>query len=88
MRHNRRQTANKGGPTLDKRREKILENHMKELNLIEESKLECSYILVTILVNSESVGMIVILSEQEKLSEVEMQLACIVSSFITKYLEQ
>ena len=71
-----------------KRRDKILEKHFKELNFVETEEITCSYILVSILVNSESVGMIVILSEEEKLSEVEMQLACIVSSFITKYLEQ
>lgn len=71
-----------------KRRDKILENHFKELNFIGSEELECSYILSTILVNGEAVGMIVIISEEEKLSEVEMQLASIVSSFMTKYLEQ
>ena len=71
-----------------KRRDKILENHFKELTFIENEELECSYILSTILVNGEAVGMIVIISEEEKLSEVEMQLASIVSSFMTKYLEQ
>ena len=71
-----------------KRRDKILENHFKELSFIENEELECSYILSTILVNGEAVGMIVIISEEEKLSEVEMQLASIVSSFMTKYLEQ
>ena len=70
------------------RREKILENHFKELNLINEEKIECSYILSTILVNAEAIGMIVIISEKDKLSEIEMQLANIVSTFITKYLEQ
>jgi len=70
------------------RREKILENHFKELNLIEEVEIECSYILSTILVNAEAIGMIVIISEKEKLGEIEMQLANIVSTFITKYLEQ
>ncbi len=71
-----------------KRRDKLLENHFKELNFIGNEELECSYILSTILVNGEAVGMIVIISEEEKLSEVEMQLASIVSSFMTKYLEQ
>ena len=70
------------------RREKILENHFKELNLIKEEEIECSYILSTILVNAEAIGMIVIISEKDKLSEIEMQLANIVSTFITKYLEQ
>ena len=70
------------------RREKILENHFKGLNLINEEEIECSYILSTILVNAEAIGTIVIISEKEKLSEIEMQLANIVSTFITKYLEQ
>ena len=70
------------------RRDKILENHFKELNFVNEEELECSYILSTILVNGEATGMIVIISEDEKLGEVEMQLASIVSSFMTKYLEQ
>ena len=70
------------------RREKILEKHFKELNFINEEEIECSYILSTILVNAEAIGMIVIISEKDKLSEIEMQLANIVSTFITKYLEQ
>ena len=70
------------------RREKILESYFKELNFVNQDVIECSYILSTIIVNSEAVGMIIIISKEEKLTEVEMQLANIVSSFITKYLEQ
>ena len=71
-----------------KRRDKILENHFKELNFIEDEKLNCSYVMSTILVNGEATGMILIISEEEKLSDAEMQMAGIVSSFMTKYLEQ
>ena len=71
-----------------KKRDKILENHFKELSFIENEELECSYILSTILVNAEAIGMIVIISETDKLSEIEMQLANIVSTFVAKYLEQ
>ena len=71
-----------------KRRDKILENHFKELNFIEDEKLSCSYVLSTILVNGEATGMILIISEEEKMSDAEMQMAGIVSSFMTKYLEQ
>ena len=66
----------------------VAENHFKELNFINEEEIECSYILSTILVNVEAIGMIVIISETDKLSEIEMQLANIVSTFIAKYLEQ
>jgi len=71
-----------------KRRDKLLENHFKELNFVNDDILECSYILCTILVNGEATGMIVIISKDEKLGDNEMQLASIVSSFMTKYLEQ
>lgn len=70
------------------KREKIIQNHFKELNIIDGSTLECSYVASTILVNGEAVGMILILSEDEKLGESQMQVASIVSSFMAKYLEQ
>ena len=72
-----------------KRRDKIIQNHFKELDFIrDEKEITCSYVLSTILVNGEAAGMILIISEEEKLGESEMQMASIVSSFMTKYLEQ
>ena len=71
-----------------KRRDKMIQNHFKELNFIEDRVINCSYVMFTILVNAEATGMILIISEDEKLGESEMQLAGIVSSFMTKYLEQ
>ena len=71
-----------------KRRDKMIENHFKELNFIDEEIITCSYVMSTILVNGEAAGMILIISEDEKLGETEMQIAGIVSSFMTKYLEQ
>lgn len=71
-----------------KRRDKMLENHFKELNFIEGENITCSYVMSTILVNGEATGMILIISEDEKMTESEMQMAGIVSSFMTKYLEQ
>ena len=71
-----------------KRRDKMLENHFKELNLIDDENITCSYVMSTILVNGEATGMILIINEEEKLGESEMQMAGIVSSFMTKYLEQ
>ena len=60
----------------------------RELSRVEIKQNNSKEAGVPILVNSEATGMIVIISEDEKLSEVEMQLASIVSSFMTKYLEQ
>ena len=71
-----------------KRRDKMIQNHFKELEFVTNEKIECSYVMSTILVNGEATGMILIISEDEKLGEIEMQMASIVSSFMTKYLEQ
>lgn len=72
-----------------KRRDKMIQNHFKELSFIkDEDEITCSYVMTTILVNGEAVGMILIISEDEKLGDSEMQMASIASSFMTKYLEQ
>ena len=71
-----------------KRRDKMVENHFKELKILEDEIITCSYVMSTILVNGEATGMILIISEEEKMGESEMQMAGIVSSFMTKYLEQ
>lgn len=71
-----------------KRRDKMIEGHFKELNVTDDKTITCSYVINTILVNGEAVGLILILNEEEKLGESEMQMASIASSFMTKYLEQ
>ena len=71
-----------------KRRDRMIENHFKELQITDSNIVNCSYVMSTILASGEAVGMILIISEDEKLSDTEMQMASIVSSFMTKYLEQ
>ena len=72
-----------------KRRDKMVQNHFKELKFVrDEEPIICNYVMSTILVNGEATGMILIISEDEKLGDSEMQTAEIVSSFMTKYLEQ
>ena len=71
-----------------KKRERMLQNYNKEIEIIDDEKINCSYVLSTIIASGEAVGIIIIISEEEKLTEIEMQLANIVSSFITKYLEE
>lgn len=71
-----------------KKREKMLEAYFKEVSFIDGITIKCSYVSSTILVNGEAVGMVLIVSENEKLGESEVQIANIVSSFISKYLEE
>ena len=70
------------------RRENMIQNHIKELEFSLGKIVECSYVNATILSDGEVVGMIYIIDKEEKLGENEFQMAQILSSFITKYLEQ
>lgn len=70
------------------RREKIMQNHIKELYLLDDMKINCSYVNTPIIIDGEVIGLIMILSEEEKVFEFEMKISEIVSSFISKYLAQ
>lgn len=70
------------------RREKLIQNYFKPFKVIDNEKMICSYITTTIILSGEVVGMIVILDEKEKVGDIESQVANVVSSFITKYLEE
>ena len=70
------------------RRENILENHKKELKLTNNKKIECTDIIKTITVESEVVGMLIIVNEINKIGEIEEKIANICVNFLEKYLEQ
>ena len=72
---------------LDKRT-KIIESHFKNINIIENVELNGSYITNPIIKDGEIIGMIIVFSKTEKLSIDQMHIIEIVSSFITKYLEE
>lgn len=70
-----------------KRREKILENYKKDLNIIEGKIETCSYAISTIVSNSDAVGTIIVFDELEKINDIDYKIINIVSNFIGKYLE-
>ena len=69
------------------RRQRFIELNKKEIQFIEKHKINCNYIVSTIIVNSEALGSIIIFSEDEILKEEEFKIANIAASFIAKYLE-
>lgn len=73
---------------LIEKREKILQNHLKDLKIMDNKIIKCSYADSTIIVDGEAIGLIMVISEKDKLTEFEMKIVEIVSSFLTKYLEQ
>lgn len=70
-----------------KRRENILEKHKKELKIIESEVEEGTYVINSILVNGDVVGLVIILSTGDSINETEEKIAHIASEFFTKYLE-
>ena len=70
------------------KREKIIESHFKEISLLEGKIFNISYITNPIIKDGEIIGMIIIFSDKEKLGIDQMHIIEIVSSFITKYLEE
>ena len=69
------------------RRESIMQNHLKELELINNEVINCSYVMDTIISNSEYIGIVVMYSKDNMLSDHEMNVVKILSSFLSKYLE-
>ena len=70
------------------KREKMLESYFKEVEIIEGKKYNCSYVSNPIIKDGECIGLILIFSLTDKLNIEQLQISNIVSSFITKYLEE
>ena len=70
------------------KREKMFEGHIKSTEIIENKNYNCSYITNPIIKDGECIGIIIIFSESEKLTLDQLHIIEIVSSFISKYLEE
>ena len=70
------------------RRENILEKHEKTLKLKNDEEIECTYAMNSIICHGDAVGLVIILSEDEKIAELEEKIAQIAAQFLSKYLEE
>lgn len=66
----------------------IVESDMKEINIINAKKEYCSYVINTIIANGDSIGLIIILSSDDNISELEEKTAQIASQFFGKHIEE
>lgn len=71
-----------------KRRENILEKHNKKIKIIDDNELNGTYVINSILVNGDVVGLVIIFSLKDNISEVEERVAGIASQFLAKYIEE
>ncbi len=70
-----------------KKRNQILESDKKGLKITEKEE-EGSYTYAPIIANGDALGMVLILSKEDALSEKEEQIVKIVANFLSKHLEQ
>lgn len=71
-----------------RRRESLFETYKKKLEILDGELIECSYINETIVANSEEVGIICLYRTDKAVSESDLKIVNIVSSFFTRYLEE
>ena len=70
------------------RRENILEKHKKTLEIVQDKEIECTYVMKPIIVNGDMMGMVIILSTDDKFTELEEKKALIAANFFNKYLSE
>ena len=72
-----------------KRRESIMQNHIKPLTIsTDKIEIKCSYVTNVIISMCDSIGIIVMYSEDKLLNIHDMNVIEILSSFLNKYLEE
>lgn len=70
-----------------KRHEEILEKHKKTLELTDEYKIDATYAISPIIVNSDCVGLVIVASSENILDESTFKVVQIMSQFIKNSLE-
>jgi len=68
------------------RREKRLEKYPKNLKITETKEIESTYVISTIISSGDAVGMIIIYDIESKISEIEENIANVVSTFLAKHI--
>jgi AbrB family transcriptional regulator (stage V sporulation protein T) len=70
------------------RRNNILETHKKNLQILENNCIECTYVIEPICVEGDAIGLFIIFDTKNVVSETEKKIARIATEFFMKYLEE
>lgn len=71
-----------------KRRNNILEKHPKKIKIIKDEEIEGTYVINMVYINGDVVGLVIILSTDSQMTELEERITGIAAQFLTKYLEE
>ena len=70
-----------------KRREEMLEKHKKALK-ITDKELECTYAVSPVIVAGDVIGLVMIISTEDNVEDVDLKLTQIASKFLSNHLEE
>lgn len=70
------------------KRDSVVNKSMHSIAITEEQSYQGSYIIHSIVSNGDVVGLMIILSTEESLGEIEEKITQIASQFLSKYLEE
>jgi len=70
------------------KRNNVVQKDIREINIIKDKKENCSYVINTIISNGDSIGLIIILSNEDKMCELEIKTAQIAAHFFGKHIEE
>lgn len=70
-----------------KRREEMLEKHKKDLK-ITDKELECTYAVSPVIVAGDVIGLVMIISTEDNVEDVDLKLTQIASKFLSNHLEE
>lgn len=69
-------------------REILIEKNKHDIELIDGNKEKLSYVISPIIMNGDAIGTVIIFSENESITDFEIKLANITSSFLGKHIEE
>ena len=70
------------------KRESVLEQDKKEIEIIENKHIKASYVIHTIVSSGDAVGLVIILAQKRTVSELENKTALVAAQFLGKHVEQ
>ena len=65
----------------------MLEKHKKSLKITKE-ELECTYAVSPVIVSSDVIGLVMIISTEDNVEDVDLKLTQIASKFLSNHLEE
>ena len=66
----------------------MLEKELKKISILEDEFISCSYTFKPIIANGDILGLVMIFSEEENMTESDEKIVGIASEFFSKYLEE